>query len=141
MESSVAGGGTLTTRRDLSGPAPGRPSSRLPGWSPGRLLGRLVPRRPRPVTGRPVRRVRLARRVWPLVRRTAAQAWADRVLGLSAEAAFWALLSLTPLLLVLVAAIGYLTPLFGPNVAAAVEARILGAAEQVLALSAVDGVA
>jgi membrane protein len=80
-------------------------------------------------------------RVWPLIRRTAAQAWADRVLGLSAEAAFWALLSLTPLLLVLVAAIGYLTPLFGANVAADVEARILTAAEQVLAPSAVDGIA
>ncbi len=80
-------------------------------------------------------------RVWPLVRRTVAQSWADRVLGLSAEAAFWALLSLTPLLLVLVAAIGYLTPLFGGNVVAAVEGRIRSAAEHVLAPSAVDGVA
>jgi membrane protein len=80
-------------------------------------------------------------RVWPLIRRTVAQSWSDRVLGLAAEAAFWALLSLTPLLLVLVAAIGYLTPLFGANVAAAVEARILSAAEQVLAPSAVNGIA
>jgi membrane protein len=86
-------------------------------------------------------RVRPLNRVWPLIRRTVAQAWADRVLGLSAEAAFWALLSLTPLLLVLVAAIGYLTPLFGANVTANVEARILAAADQVLAPSAVDGIA
>ncbi|HEU0193890.1 MAG TPA: YihY/virulence factor BrkB family protein [Streptosporangiaceae bacterium] len=75
-----------------------------------------------------------------LIRRTVAQSWSDRILGLSAEAAFWALLSLTPLLLVLVAAIGYLAPLFGTNVAAAVEARILATAEHVLAPSAVNGV-
>jgi membrane protein len=60
------------------------------------------------------------------------------VLGLAAEAGFWALLSLTPLLLVLVAAIGYLTPLFGPDVAADAEARILTAAGHVLAPSAVE---
>jgi membrane protein len=79
-------------------------------------------------------------RAWPLVRRTVEQAWSDRVLGLSAEAAFWALLSLTPLLVVLVATIGYLTPLFGANVAGGVEARIITAAEHVLAPPAVDGI-
>lgn len=82
------------------------------------------------------RRVRL----WGLIRRTVGQAWDDRVLGLAAEAGFWALLSLTPLLLVLVAAIGYMTPLFGADVAMDVEARILAVAERALAPSAVDGV-
>lgn len=75
---------------------------------------------------------------WTVARATVAQAWADRVLGLAAEAAFWALLSLTPLLLVLVAAVGYLTPLFGPHIAVEVEERILSAAGQILAPSAVD---
>ncbi|MFG2002135.1 YihY/virulence factor BrkB family protein [Spirillospora sp. NPDC048911] len=78
-----------------------------------------------------------ARQGGRLARRTVAQAWSDRVLGLSAEAGFWALLSLTPLLVVLVACIGYLTPLFGTDVVADVESRILAAAEQVLAPSAV----
>ena len=77
-------------------------------------------------------------RSWSLVRRTVAQSWSDRVLGLAAEAGFWALLSLTPLLLVLVAAMGYLTPLFGVDVAADTEARILTAAQHVLAPSAVE---
>jgi membrane protein len=81
-----------------------------------------------------------AGRGWRLIRGTVAQAWSDRVLGLSAEAAFWALLSLTPLMLVLVAAIGYLTPLFGAGVAAGVEARIVAAAQLILAPTAVDGV-
>jgi membrane protein len=91
--------------------------------------------RPRP---RPLRRGWRPAPVWSLVRRTIAQAWSDRVLGLAAEAAFWALLSLTPLLLVLVATIGYLTPLFGADVATDAEARILTAAEHVLAPSAVQ---
>ncbi|MEU5876264.1 YihY/virulence factor BrkB family protein [Spirillospora sp. NPDC047279] len=78
--------------------------------------------------------------MWHLLRATVRQAWADRVLGLAAEAGFWALLSLTPLLLVLVAAIGYLTPVFGADVVTEVETRILTAAEQVLAPTAVDQV-
>ncbi|MCW2898587.1 MAG: ribonuclease [Streptosporangiaceae bacterium] len=83
---------------------------------------------------------RLLRATWRTARRAIIQSWADRVLGLAAEAAFWALLSLTPLLLVLVAAIGYLTPLFGPHIAVGVEDRILDAAEHFLAPTAVDQV-
>lgn len=75
---------------------------------------------------------------WSAARATVARAWADRVLGLAAEAAFWALLSATPLLLVLVAAVGYLTPLFGPGIVVQVEQTILAAAEQVLAPTAVQ---
>jgi membrane protein len=69
-----------------------------------------------------------------------AQAWADRVLGLAAEAGFWALLSLTPLLLVLVGAVGYLTPLFGSGIAVQVEEKILRAAGHILAPAAVHQV-
>lgn len=75
-----------------------------------------------------------------VARATVARAWVDRVLGLAAEAAFWALLSLTPLLLVLVAAVGYLTPLFGPGIMVRVEETILAAAEQVLVPAAVQDV-
>ncbi|GAB2807024.1 hypothetical protein GCM10027176_10070 [Actinoallomurus bryophytorum] len=99
----------------------------------------LTARRPQPGPSGP--RLRLRRRlswIWSLVRRTVAQSWSDRVLGLAAEAGFWALLSLTPLLLVLVATIGYLTPLFGADVATEAEARILAAAGHVLAPSAVE---
>ncbi|WP_017625360.1 YihY/virulence factor BrkB family protein [Nocardiopsis chromatogenes] len=81
-----------------------------------------------------------ARRLRRLATDTAGRAWTDRILGLAAEAGFWALLSLTPLLLVLVAAIGYLTPLFGPGTAGQVEAWILTAAGHVLAPSAVEEV-
>ena len=50
--------------------------------------------------------------------------------GRAAEAAFWALLSLTPLLLVLIGALGYLTPLLGAATMAQIENRIITAAGQ-----------
>jgi membrane protein len=56
---------------------------------------------------------RWARLLPYLLRRTIAQAWRDRVLGLSAEAAFWQLLSLPSLFLALVATLGYVSRWFG----------------------------
>jgi membrane protein len=78
--------------------------------------------------------------VWAVVRATAAQAWADRVFGLAAEAGFWALLSLTPLLLVLVAAVGYLTPLFGAHLVVELEKDMLRGAGHFMAPAAVQQV-
>jgi membrane protein len=77
---------------------------------------------------------------WAVVRATAAQAWADRVFGLAAEAGFWALLSLTPLLLVLVAAVGYLTPLFGAHLVVELEKDMLRGAGHFMAPAAVQHV-
>ena len=48
-----------------------------------------------------------------LLRRTIAQGWHDRVLGLSAEAAFWQMLSLPSLFLALLATLGYVSRWFG----------------------------
>jgi membrane protein len=48
-----------------------------------------------------------------LLRRTIIKAWQHRVLGLSAEAAFWQLLSLPSLFLALVATLGYVSQEFG----------------------------
>src|SRR6202000_3544499 len=78
--------------------------------------------------------------IWPVTKSTIAQAWADRIFGLAAEAGFWALLSLTPLLLVLVGAVAYLPPLFGAHIVVEVEQRILRAAGHFLAPQAVDNV-
>jgi membrane protein len=77
---------------------------------------------------------------WAVTKATTAQAWGDRIFGLAAEAGFWALLSLTPLLLVLVGAVGYLTPLFGSRIVVEVEQKILRAAGHFLAPQAVDNV-
>jgi membrane protein len=60
-----------------------------------------------------MRVLRGVRRVPSLLRRTVARGWHDRVLGLSAEAAFWQLLSLPSLFLALVATLGYVSRWFG----------------------------
>jgi membrane protein len=59
-----------------------------------------------------------------LLRRTVSKAWHDRILGLSAEAAFWQLLSLPPLILASIASLGYVANWFGPDTVSRVQAQI-----------------
>ena len=59
-----------------------------------------------------------------LLRRTVSKAWHDRILGLSAEAAFWQLLSLPPLILASIASLGYVANWFGPDTVRRVQAQI-----------------
>ncbi|MBO0802230.1 MAG: YihY/virulence factor BrkB family protein [Nocardiopsaceae bacterium] len=81
-----------------------------------------------------------ARVSWKVARAAAEQAWRDRVPGLAAEAGFWSLLSLTPLLLVLIAAMGYLAPLFGRRITVIVHAKILHVGARFLAPTVVHNV-
>lgn len=59
-----------------------------------------------------------------LLRRTVAKAWHDRLLGLSAEAAFWQLLSLPSLFLALVASLGYAARWIGADTVDRTEQKI-----------------
>lgn len=59
-----------------------------------------------------------------LLRRTVTKGWGDRVLGLSAEAAFWQMLSLPSLFLSLVASLGYVTRGLGGDTTDRVEANL-----------------
>jgi len=68
--------------------------------------------------------VQAVRRLPALLRRTVAQAWHDRVLGLSAEAAFWQMLSLPSLFLALVATLGYVSRWFGAGTVDRTEQQI-----------------
>jgi membrane protein len=73
----------------------------------------------------PVRRVLHAVRLLPsLLRRAVAKAWHDRVLGLSAEAAFWQMLSLPSLFLALIATLGYVSRWFGDGTVNRTETQI-----------------
>ena len=64
-------------------------------------------------------------RVTPrLLRRAVVKAWHDRVLGLSAEAAFWQLLSLPSLFLALIATLGYVSRWFGGSTVNRTERQI-----------------
>jgi membrane protein len=58
---------------------------------------------------------RAVRQLPGLLRETIASAWSNRILGLSAEAAFWQLLSLPSLFLALIATLGYVSGWFGPG--------------------------
>jgi membrane protein len=68
--------------------------------------------------------MRAARHVPALRRRAPPDPCHDRVLGLSAEAAFWQLLSLPSLLLALVATLGYVSRWFGEDTVVRTEGKI-----------------
>jgi membrane protein len=70
--------------------------------------------------------------------RTLAKAWQDRILGLSAEAAFWQILSVPPLLIGLLGSLGYLGSLIGDGAVRQIEDQLLSASAQVLTDDVVD---
>jgi membrane protein len=73
----------------------------------------------------PVRAVLHGARVLPsLLKRAVVKGWHDRVLGLSAEAAFWQLLSLPSLFLALLATLGYVSRWFGADTVQETETKI-----------------
>jgi membrane protein len=69
---------------------------------------------------------------------TLAKAWHDRILGLSAEAAFWQILSVPPLLIGLLGSLGYLGSLIGEESVREIEKQLLTASAQVLTFDVVD---
>ncbi|MGY1711571.1 YihY/virulence factor BrkB family protein [Geodermatophilus sp. SYSU D00758] len=115
---------------------------------PGAADGHRDPAGGSGATARPVadgdRPGRLAR--WPrpvripleVLGRTLAKAWQDRILGLSAEAAFWQILSVPPLLIGLLGSLGYLGTFIGAGSVAEIESQLLGASSEVLTPDVVD---
>lgn len=75
--------------------------------------------------------------LWRLTKETTAVCFRYRVTGLAAEAGFFALLSLPPLILGLVGAIGYLDNWLGADVVLEVQDRILEVSAQVLTADSV----
>ena len=69
---------------------------------------------------------------------TLAKAWHDRILGLSAEAAFWQILSVPPLLIGLLGSLGYLSSFIGDASVAQIEDQLLTASAQALTSDVVD---
>jgi membrane protein len=69
---------------------------------------------------------------------TVAKAWQDRILGLSAEAAFWQILSVPPLLIGLLGTLGYLGSIIGNASVAQIEDELLVASSRVLTADVVD---
>jgi membrane protein len=61
-----------------------------------------------------------------------AKAWSDRILGLSAEAAFWQVLSVPPLLIGLLGSLGYLGDWIGADAVAQIEDKLVSASAEAL---------
>ncbi|MGY1843697.1 YihY/virulence factor BrkB family protein [Modestobacter sp. SYSU DS0875] len=93
---------------------------------------------PAPAGATRVRRTRVAG--WPatirvplhVLGRTLAKAWQDRILGLSAEAAFWQILSVPPLLIGLLGSLGYLSSWIGTDAVEQIEAELVAASAEAL---------
>lgn len=77
---------------------------------------------------------------WTLAVRTVRDSLEDRLPGLAAEVAFYILLSLPPLLLVGLGAVGYIGELFGPDTVEEVRLRIIEVAASVLTPSTMEEV-
>jgi membrane protein len=86
------------------------------------------------------------RSLWPafvrvplqVLRQAVAKAWQDRILGLSAEAAFWQILSIPPLLIGLLGSLGYLGDVIGADSVRRIEDQLLDASAEALTPGVVD---
>ena len=88
-----------------------------------------------------LRRLLHAIRLTPvLLKRALAKAWHDRVLGLSAETAFWQMLSLPSLALALIASLGYVSRWFGDNTVDRTEAKLESGLSRIFSPQVVDNV-
>ena len=86
------------------------------------------------------RMVVLCRVLWALTKGTTVTAFRCRITGLAAEAAFWALLSLPPLILGLISSIGHLSGLIGPRMVGEISDWIIAKSGTFLTQPAVDSV-
>jgi membrane protein len=76
--------------------------------------------------------------IWRITRRALSKSWDDSIFSESAEAAFWSVLSLPPLLLALLGSLAYVAPLFGPDTLLAIEERLVSIAHSLFSPSVVN---
>lgn len=72
------------------------------------------------------------------LRTTVASAWNDRILGLSAEAAFWQLLSIPPLIIGVLGSLGYFGGFLGAGTLDSIERQILDVASGAFTPQVID---
>jgi membrane protein len=66
--------------------------------------------------------------VWRIFSRTLSKSWDDSIFSESAQAGFWSVLSLPPLLLGMLGSLAYIAPLFGPDTLPTIETRLISTA-------------
>lgn len=72
-----------------------------------------------------------------ILRRTAVKSWDDSIFAQSAQAAFWQVLSLPPLLLGILGSLTFVGPLFGPDTLSQIQERLVRVANSVFSKSVV----
>jgi membrane protein len=88
------------------------------------------------MTDHPVRLHR--RRVRRIVKHTLTKAWDDSIFSESAQAGFWSVLSLPPLLLGMLGSLAYIAPLFGPQTLPTIQERLLSTAGRLFSKNVVN---
>src|ERR1700739_4024951 len=73
-----------------------------------------------------------------ITKRTLSKAWDDSIFSESAQAAFWQVLSVPPLLLGLLGSLAYIAPLFGPETLPLIEHRLISCADSFFSPSVVN---
>jgi len=62
---------------------------------------------------------------WRITKRTLSKSWDDSIFAESAQAGFWSVLSLPPLLLGILGSLAYVAPLFGPDTLATIQQQLI----------------
>ncbi|MCH9722946.1 MAG: YihY/virulence factor BrkB family protein [Actinomycetia bacterium] len=62
---------------------------------------------------------------WRITKRTLSKSWDDSIFSESAQAGFWSVLSLPPLLLGMLGSLAYVAPLFGPDTLATIQQQLI----------------
>lgn len=62
---------------------------------------------------------------WRIAKRTLSKSWDDSIFSESAQAAFWSVLSLPPLLLGMLGSLAYIAPIFGPDTLPAIQSQLI----------------
>ena len=62
---------------------------------------------------------------WRIAKRTLSKSWDDSIFSESAQAGFWSVLSLPPLLLGMLGSLAFIAPLFGPDTLATIQNQLV----------------
>ncbi|TGD86491.1 YihY/virulence factor BrkB family protein [Mycolicibacterium sp. CH28] len=76
--------------------------------------------------------------VWRIARRTLSKSWDDSIFSESAQAGFWSVLSLPPLLLGMLGSLAYIAPLFGPDTLPTIESQLISTANSFFSKNVVN---
>jgi membrane protein len=76
--------------------------------------------------------------LWRITRRTLSKSWDDSIFAESAQAGFWSVLSLPPLLLGMLGSLSYIAPLFGPDTLPTIQDRLISTASSFFSKNVVN---